>query len=322
MSITHLPSELLDAISSFAAPTDVATLAQTASWLCPVAQRILYRHVHISSDNLDVVTTLANKPYVARFVRTFTIDADQDLDLYHTLSVALAQMSELTHLDLSVDSGASWILDRSHSTLFPRLQSFASPFPLDESVINFLSNTEALLQLTIDKSSTLSPLPVPTLPRTSLPHLSQFTGSAHAAQAIVPGRPIQNIQLYAGDLTESVVCHLAQSTAHVLMLSATTSFLPVPLLGLLAHHMPHLVYLHTMTTYHFSGPPDVSFYQDVANVLSSLPDLQAFELCGMHWGSSRKADNDERVWQSKPLTPDLPLADLDPLNDQDQFYAY
>lgn len=40
----------------------------------------------------------------------------------------------------------------------------------------------------------------------------------------------------------------------------------------------------------------------VANALSALPDLTAFELSGMHWGSSKRGDDgSKRVWQSTPL---------------------
>jgi hypothetical protein len=40
----------------------------------------------------------------------------------------------------------------------------------------------------------------------------------------------------------------------------------------------------------------------VANALAALPDLTAFELSGMHWGSSKRADGgSKRVWQSTPL---------------------
>lgn len=41
----------------------------------------------------------------------------------------------------------------------------------------------------------------------------------------------------------------------------------------------------------------------VANALATLPDLTAFELSGMQWGSSkREDDSSKRVWQSAPLT--------------------
>jgi len=57
-----------------------------------------------------------------------------------------------------------------------------------------------------------------------------------------------------------------------------------------------------MTTYHFMHAPAVGFMDQVANALATLPDLTAFELSGMHWGSSKRADNgSKRVWQSSPL---------------------
>jgi hypothetical protein len=44
------------------------------------------------------------------------------------------------------------------------------------------------------------------------------------------------------------------------------------------------------------------FMDQVANALATLPDLTAFELSGMHWGSSKPGmDGSKRVWQSAPL---------------------
>jgi hypothetical protein len=54
------------------------------------------------------------------------------------------------------------------------------------------------------------------------------------------------------------------------------------------------------------------FYRNIANALESLRDLNAFELSGMHWGSSPKALSQEgRIWQSQPLA-DLGTPDDDP----------
>lgn len=49
-----------------------------------------------------------------------------------------------------------------------------------------------------------------------------------------------------------------------------------------------------------------SFYENVAQALAALPNLQAFELSGMHWGSLMEEDT-ERVWQSKPFVSALPV---------------
>jgi hypothetical protein len=74
-----------------------------------------------------------------------------------------------------------------------------------------------------------------------------------------------------------------------------------------------------MTTYHFTQAPKVvsfifachghhfdlsqqGFMDQVANALAALPDLTAFELSGMHWGSSKRGENgSKRVWQSSPM---------------------
>jgi hypothetical protein len=95
----------------------------------------------------------------------------------------------------------------------------------------------------------------------------------------------------------------------------------VPLLQSLTLHLPDLIYLRLimMTTFNFSEAPDAvrlssrythnlltrfsQTFQNIANALTLLPNLRAFELSGMPWGSSLKAPEHEgRIWQSQPLT--------------------
>jgi hypothetical protein len=245
-------------------------------------------------------------------------------------------MTEVTSLELFVGSNASWVLLGTHGCVFTRLQRFACSFPLDSHVVDFLGNTESLLELEVDGiSSPLSP-PLPTLPVASVPLLCEFKGSSHAATAIVPGRPVQSIHLNSGDLTGDDVAILARSTAHVAILGTTTSSLPVPLLQSLALHLPDLVYLRLimMTTFNFPEAPDAvslssryshnvlkqfsQTFQNIANALALLPNLRAFELSGMPWGSSLKtAENEGRIWQSQPLTNGPLDGDLHP----DLFFA-
>jgi hypothetical protein len=250
-------------------------------------------------------------------------------------------MTEIISLELFVDPGASWVLTGTPHRVFPRLEHLACSFPLDSHVVDFLGKTKALLQLEVDGISSPLSLPMPTLPDGSLPRLCVFKGSSHAAMAIIPGRPVESIQLNSGDLTQDDIAILAQSTAHVAILGATTSSLPVPLLQTLMHHLPHLVYLQITTTYTFSERPDAvrlsyghyshnslnqfsqTFYQHIAKALTSLPNLRVFELSGMPWGSSLKtAENEGRVWQSQPLTNDFDTGDasLDDLH-SDFFHA-
>ncbi|KAF9468952.1 hypothetical protein BDZ94DRAFT_1317514 [Collybia nuda] len=324
----HLPVELLHAIFQQTSTHDLLALSTTHSLFYSIAQPLLYRHISIPYPprNAAVVIALAQKPQLAHHVRSFAIRLDSSSTFfnpfYQLLAKALSAMTELTSLDLFVDPAASWVLQGTHTNSFPRLRHFGCSFPLDANVAAFLSITEAVVELELDAISTnlhsTSPLPVG-----SLPQLSQFVGSVQAAQAVVPGRPVESIHLSSGDLTESDVVTLARSTAHVVILGATTSSLPVPLLEKLTHCMPHLVYLRMMTTYNFSEAPDVAFYQNIASALASLSDLKAFELSGMHWGSSPKDVSDKgRVWQSQPLTNHFGTVPLDVDFGSDLFFAY
>jgi hypothetical protein len=64
------------------------------------------------------------------------------------------------------------------------------------------------------------------------------------------------------------------------------------------------------------------FMDQVANALAALPDLTAFELSGMHWGSSkREEDGSKRVWQSAPLGNTFSRSE-DPAINSDIFLQY
>jgi len=234
-------------------------------------------------------------------------------------------MSELTSLDIFADSSTSWLLiGTEKSAQYLHLRHFACSFPFDSYVASFLDKTPGLLELEID-STLIHPSSLPCLAMSAIPHLAQFVGSSEAAKAIVPGRPLESIHINSGDLNEEDVASLAKTTAHVIIFGATTQSLPAPLLDLLARHLPYIVYLRIMTTHGFAKAPDVEFYEEIANGLAALPDLTAFELSGMHWGSLKKGeDGDKRVWQSQPLSLDFEHyggnegAPLDP----DSFLAY
>lgn len=325
----HLPVELLDLVAQHLSSTSLTALAQTCSTLCPVAQRILYRCVSSSAwtQNLCIVDTLAKKPHVARFVRSFYIAIDSLSPIfpafYRQLAKAILNMSELTSLNLLVDSTVSWVLKESSSHIdFPYLLQFTCSFPFDENVARFLDVTPSLLELEVDSMPTAlaRSSPTPYLSPTSIPHLEQFIGSSKTAELIVPGRPVRSVHLNGAGLSEDDIPLLARSTVPVVVLGTVTKAPPVPFLETLLKHVPHLAYLRVMSTQDlFRAPTAVShhvypcetgvfisaaqeFYEQVANVLTSFTELNAFELSGMHWGSQRKQDDGtKRVWQSAPL---------------------
>ncbi|KAF8164980.1 hypothetical protein B0H34DRAFT_670936 [Crassisporium funariophilum] len=311
MSLQLLPVELIDAISHHLHRPDLLALSSTNSRFYHVAQRLLYRHISIdvTSRNLGVVLTLAQKPHIARHVRTFAIRLNPFSLLksfYCRLGTALSNMSELTSLDIFVDQAASWVMRTRDDATYRRLQHFASSFHLDHNVAHFLNKTDALSELEIDSLAPSFTHTIPSLRANALPRLSQFNGSSHAAQYVVPGRPVQTIHLNSGDLTEDVAESLAKSTARILILAAATSSHSVPLIGTLTQCMEHLVHLRIVTTYNFSDAPEITYFTNIANALTSLPDLKTCEIWGLHWVSTKKNFHDEeRVWQSESFNADL-----------------
>ena len=276
-----LPAELLDDVCQHSSLTDLVSLSRTSSLFYVVTQRLLYRHISIdfTSRNLRVVLTLAEKPYVARHVRTFAIRLDSCTTVLHSyyrrLTDALSNMAELTSLDIFVEPTASWVLRTQCNVKFPRLRHFASSFPLDSYVIHFLCKAEAILQLEVDSLPTSHLVAPSSLTITAIPRLSRFIGSSEAAQAVIPGRPVEEIHLNSGDLTEGVVQGLAASTAYVLLLSASTSSFPLPLLGKLAEFMPQLKYLRIITTYDFLQLDAL----DVVSLLSIFWNPPSHDIC-------------------------------------------
>ena len=259
MSFQILPAELVDHVAHYLQATDLVVLSTVNSYLYPVAQRWLYRQITInySSNNLLVVFTLAQKPHLARHVRTFAIRLGSYSLLssfYRLLRTALSNMSQLTSLDIFLDHAASWVMHTRDDSTYHRLEHFASSFHLDHHLVHFLQKTHALLELEVD-SLPSAPV-IPSLQLNALPKLSQFTGSSQAAQYVVPGRPVESIHLNSGDLTEDVAGSLAKSTAHVLLLAAATTSHSVALIGTLTQCMNHLVHLRIVTTFNFSEPPD------------------------------------------------------------------
>ncbi|OBZ76529.1 hypothetical protein A0H81_03535 [Grifola frondosa] len=340
--------ELLDAILDPLAPhlPTLASVARTCAAINPSATRLLYRHLSVSAyaRNLSVVNTLAIRPDLARFVRTFSITLD-DTDpvfraFYVDLQRALASMMHLTDLTLLIDASASWVLSNGgqlQGTLYPFLEQFVCAFPLDASVLGFIARTPGLrsLQLPVLPSIVDSLLP------THIPRLVSYTGPA-SLLPILASRPLTTLHLLddlsLDNIPPPVVSTRTSETisfsghtvhpdgemdtqAHVQVLSAVTSAPPAQVLEALALAYPGLVCLRLMTTAAFWEAPDMTFYTRIASTLSTLPSLAVFELSGMHWASRPKSPSSsfspsvEKEWLSPPITPRaVELAEPDELD--------
>ncbi|KAJ7068070.1 hypothetical protein C8F01DRAFT_1017113 [Mycena amicta] len=304
-----LPPELINAVCAFLPNRDLATVARSSLTLYPTALRSLYRTLSITDASCHaVVHTLAHRRDIAAFVRTFSL-ADVSV-CPNDLTAALANMTALLSLDIFVDGLESWVLP-AH-LVSPQLQHFGSSIPFDAHVAAFCLGARWLQTLHVVSELTDSAA----LPDACMfPCLTTFTGSASAAVALVPGRPVESIFITSGHLSEDLIPALAKSTARVTVLSTTTNSIPVSLLGSLGRHLPHLIYLQINSTHNLRAPPTTMFYEEVADALASFPFLQSFELSGMYWPSQVQRDEDKRVWQSQPLRAeealDAPAEDID-----------
>ena len=367
MSLVQLPTELLDVIFEPLPKNTLAALSTTSSFIGPCAIRQLYRHLSLSSyaNNLHAVSTLASNPDLSSLVRSFFISLDDSdvvsQDYYATLAKALQNMSDLTSLQLHIDTHASWVLQNTTPNASPiiysRLQDFATSFEFDTHLAAFLVRTPALLSLQLPSSC--SPSDTASLPTTAIPCLASYTGPTSLLGQIIPSRPITSLHL-SGDLALQDIELLARASraptssvrdaavgsvcqpVKVEVLSAITSVAPVQALEALAQACPHLVCLRVMTTCAFWEAPDLvsssififfvfsshvhlflsfslpraavtnlqTFYTRIANTLSTLRSLSAFELSGMHWESRPKSSpssedgsSSEKEWVSPPVTP-------------------
>lgn len=339
MASSTFPPELLDSICCLLPTSDLLAVACANFTLNAVAQRTLYRNISITTvaNNLPVLNTLLAHPHIATHVRTFSINVrnEQPPSFYPLLSKALQQMTELTSLTLFLNEDASSVLNSEAHYL--NLTSFASSFPLDSNLADFLSRTPAIVDLQLGAALTSNDQPEIHLPSTSIPSLARFTGPYHTAQIVVPKRPVEALFLSEVISDDSIFGQLSRSTANITTLDAVVSIGLLPCVTAISETLPSLHYLRLMTVTpldeHFdqvrsplrlnfisnkliSFFPSQSLYQQLADALGSMPSLVSFEYSGMNWTCWNDSDS-KRVWQSSPPTPnpDIPQPPADHMDD-------
>jgi hypothetical protein len=308
-----LPPELVHHVCSFLAgntPALAAVARVSPSWSA-VALRVLYRHVSLSSPHPGPLATLAHNQPLAAVVRSFAISLSSwgHSQLAALVATALANMSQLVQLDVFVPPSCPLFRNTTH---YPFLTRFATSLPWSPDLVHFLHKSPTITQLYLDSPS---PPDFP-LPSGFLPSLSHFTGPPSLALLLVPHRPVQHIDLTSFPrLTSQLALSLSQSSAPVLALAASTSSTGpadddedlVSVLRVLAACMRHLKHLRVVTNTYadtFGGPvfDDVrppllphsdhssflqSYFENITDALTSLPDLQSCEIWGFHWVSSK-----------------------------------
>ena len=249
MAPSTFPPELLDAICCLLPTPDLLSAARANYTLNAVAQRTLYRSISVTpaTNNLSVLATLAARPHTAAHVRTFsiTVHHEQPHTFYALLAKALEQMSELTSLTLFLDPDASWVLNSDARYL--SLTSFASSFPFDPCLVDFLSRTPAVIDLQVGSALPSSDQSEINLPLTSIPNLARFTGPHNAARLVVPQRPIEALFLSQVISDDSIFAQLSLSKSNITIFDAVVSLGLLPCVTAISQAMPSLHYLRLMT---------------------------------------------------------------------------
>jgi hypothetical protein len=298
------PPELLDSICSHLPTADLVAFANTNLVLNAVAQRTLYRNISITpaSNNLSVLDSLAALPHAATHVRTFSVALhhEQPRAFYTLLAKALGHMTELTSLTLFLDAEASWVL--SSEACYPNLESFASSFPLDSSLADFLSRTPAVVELQVGSALSSNDQSEINLPPSSIPNLARFTGPHNTAQLVVPQRPVEALFLSQVISDDSFFGQLSGSKSNITIFDAVVSLGLLPCVTAISRSMPELHHLRLMTVAPLDDHFDPSLYQQLSDALGSMSGLDSFEYSGMNWTCSNDSDS-KRVWQSSPPTP-------------------
>ena len=134
-----IPVDVLRDILEHVDKIDLATICRVNKICCSWSQNVLYREIY--NGDKRVIQTLAQSTDLARRVRSFETDCDCD-----ELATALQNMSSLRRLNLECNNADTSVLD---GCTF-KLDSFASTFPYDESLRNFLNSQPGLTDLRLD----------------------------------------------------------------------------------------------------------------------------------------------------------------------------
>ncbi|KAI9509173.1 hypothetical protein F5148DRAFT_1189683 [Russula earlei] len=198
-AVSRLPSEVLDEIFSYATTTTLARIGVVCHTFQGVATRLLYRH--IPSLSLSRTTrfldTLASNPSLAAHTRTCEIGDASFADasrrgllppsFYKLLQRALHNMHRLTELTFLFNGPTSHVLLGAPF----KLTKLTASCDFDATFTGWLTEQSSLHAAIFCGNFTTGV----TLPADALPSLRRVAASPLALTCVVPGRPIQEVEL-------------------------------------------------------------------------------------------------------------------------------
>lgn len=240
-----LPNETWNAIFQSLETSDLASVARVSHRWGAIAERVLYASVSICEDfsssfQLPRKTSaccegLARRPYLVEVVKSFHVRWTIDYSVIYTLNWesvlddlanTLRSLAFLESLDLCLNLTRYWIFhswDLLRHCHFPSLRHFSLTGMGYTPVAWFLNTTPSIRHLSlVDYRQNLALVP------RALPLLCSFRGSPTSAASVVPGRPVQCIELVG----QGEVEHEWINTARDAMSKMAMASLPVRYLDL------------------------------------------------------------------------------------------
>ncbi|KZP31379.1 hypothetical protein FIBSPDRAFT_945389 [Athelia psychrophila] len=190
--MNDIPIDVLYSILDLTHPADLPALCRVDKELQCHASAILYRDLALVEANIiDVCSTLCRSPDLALRVKRFTVTPDATGRLIRDDYVLVAQtlqcLTNLQSLKFLFYGTNSWMLE--HCTF--KLRSFYSTLDADTALLSFLSTQPELTTVNLRADVQNHQLPLP-----SLPNLTHIAGPFSWVSQLVPGRPVEEMQIY------------------------------------------------------------------------------------------------------------------------------
>ncbi|KAF8520767.1 hypothetical protein BU17DRAFT_46250 [Hysterangium stoloniferum] len=243
-----LPAEILDLVALESNETSLVHLCRTTKRLQTVAERLLYRKVHLSDLHHSVIffQTVTARPNLALATRDFFFNLSCVdcifVAFWNLFSRALCAMSNLTALHFA-GANLSDIIFRDNT--HPNLVRFTSVDYITPEVSSFLTRHPSLKQVFIGEGSTcLHTL----LPPSALPSLDTLIGSIHEMGGILPGRHVTHLILtwfipFSDANTYKIIKQLTRGASPVRTFNCTTfeiAYTRHAIVRAIAQYLPHL----------------------------------------------------------------------------------
>ncbi|KZP31364.1 hypothetical protein FIBSPDRAFT_1037806 [Athelia psychrophila] len=279
--MNDIPIDVLFSILDLTHPADLPALCRVNKELQCHASAILYRNLTPAQGNIiDICGTLCRSPHLALRVKHFTVTlyaasllVRDDYTLVAQTLRCLVNLQSLVFFFYGTDS---WMLE--HCTF--KLRSFHSTLDTNTTLLSFLRTQSELTTLNLQADVHNHQLPLP-----FLPNLTHIDAPFSWVSQLVPGRPVEEMQIYEQQARPHLPTHnisfLSLSTSPMRRLiigSPSLRALPTREVHRLLPDIETLVMRLPLKITSRVDEETQSLEQWLRSLLSGLPHLHSFTL--------------------------------------------